>query len=278
MAPVPGGGRRHAPPGRRGAAGHDQRAGAVARAGRLRPARGGVPAAGRAGLLARQPARRLRVLGARGLRAADRAVAVLRLPPPRAAGQGRPLAPSPPGNLRQGAGPAARRGAADRDPAGRGQGGRPVVGLVRRQGRGGMAARHRRRHLRAADRVAAGLRPARAGAAGRAVRRGAVRPRVPRLPGRRHRPGARRGHPGGPGRISPPQLPDQREIPAHAAGVRRRAGGRADPGDARGSRPRGPGQEARRALGGGPIRRHWPKRRPGAAGGTASRCSRRSTH
>ena len=187
--PVPGRGGRHAPPGRRRAAGHDQRAGALARAGRLRAARSGHPAADRAGLLARHQARRLRVLGARGLRAADRAMAVLRLPAPRAAGQGRALAPEPPGNLRQGAGPAARRGPADRDPAGRGQGGRPVVGLVGGQDRGGMAARHGRRHLRAADGLAAGLRPARAGAARGPARRGAVRPRVPGLPGRGSPPG-----------------------------------------------------------------------------------------
>jgi uncharacterized protein YcaQ len=48
----------------------------------------GLPAADRAGVLARRQARGLRVLGARGVRAADRAVAVLRLPAPRAAGQG----------------------------------------------------------------------------------------------------------------------------------------------------------------------------------------------
>src|ERR1035441_8161489 len=106
-------------------------------------------------------------LGAGGLGAADRAVAVLRLPAARAAGPGNPVASQPRRNLRQGPGPAARGGPADRDPARRGQGRRPVVGLVRRQDRSGMAARHRRRHLRPADRLAAGLRPARAGAARR---------------------------------------------------------------------------------------------------------------
>jgi uncharacterized protein YcaQ len=61
-----------------------------------------------------------------------------------------------------------------RHPARRGQGRRPVVGLVRRQDRGGVAARRRRRGLRAADGVAPGVRPARAGPAQRAAGRGSV--------------------------------------------------------------------------------------------------------
>ncbi len=94
----------------------------------------------------------------------------------------------------RGAGAAARRGAADRDPARRGEGGRAVVGLVRGEDRGRVAARHRPGRLRAPRRLAAGLRPARAGRSRAAARPASDRCGVPGLPGRR-RPPARSGWP-----------------------------------------------------------------------------------
>ena len=63
-------GQHHAAPGRCGTARHDQRAGPVAGTGRLRPAGADAARADRAGLLAFQQAVGLRVLGARGVRAA----------------------------------------------------------------------------------------------------------------------------------------------------------------------------------------------------------------
>ena len=70
----------------------------------------------------------------------------------------------------RGARPAAERGAADRDPARRREGGRAVVGLVGGEDRRRVAARHRPGGLRAAHRLAARLRPARAGHPGAAAR------------------------------------------------------------------------------------------------------------
>ena len=193
----------HAAPARRGPAGHHQRARPVTRAGRLRPARPGAAAADRARLLASRPAGRLRVLVPRGLRAADRGVALVRVPPPGAARPGQALASEPRQRLRRGAGPAARRRPAHRHPARRGQEGRPLVGLVRDQDRRRMAAGRRRGHLRPPGRLAAGLRPARAGAARRAAGCRARRRGLPGPPGRRGRPRAGRGHPGRPGRLPP---------------------------------------------------------------------------
>src|SRR6185437_1472824 len=150
-------GERHATPPRRRATGHHQRAGPLARAGRLCPARPGGPGPGRARLLAPAGAWSLRVLVSRRLRAADRGVALLRLPAPRPAGQGPALAPEHPRGLRRGAGPDPVRGPAHGHRAGRGQEGRSVVGLVRHQDRGGVAAGHRRGDLRPPDRLAADL-------------------------------------------------------------------------------------------------------------------------
>ena len=147
----------HAAPGRRGPAGHDQRAGPVARAGRVRPARPGAAAADRAGLLASGPAGRVRVLVTRGVRAADRGVAVVRVPPPAAARPRPALAPESRADLRRGAGPAARGGPAQQHPAGRGQGRRPVVGLVGHEDRRRVAAGRGRGRLRPPGRLAPGL-------------------------------------------------------------------------------------------------------------------------
>ena len=125
----------------------------------------------------------------------------------------------------------------------------------------------------------------------------AVRPRVPCLPGRGDRPGPGRSHAGRPGRISPAELPHQREIPAHAAGRRGRAEGGPDPGHDRGAgsgglagsfglagslRARGALRargtlRARGALRAGPTRRRSRRMASRSAAGTASRCSRRST-
>ena len=155
---------RGAAAGRGGPARHDLRARAVARAGRVRAAR-----AGRAGRRSRRRIGRASkpktfeywahaacILPHRGL-------AVLRLA---AAGDHR-ARPALAQGLRarpasEVLGATARRGAADRDPARRRQGGRPVVGLVGGEDRRRVAARHRPGGLRAAHRLAARLRPARA--------------------------------------------------------------------------------------------------------------------
>ena len=149
---------------------------------------------GRDRLLARDQAEDVRVLGARGLHPAARGLAVLRLA---AARHHRPrpaLAPGQRAGLRRGAGPAARRGAADRDPARRREGGRAVVGLVRGEDRGRVAARHRPGRLRAPRRLAAGLRPARAGRS-RAAARPRSRPTRSAWPTWSGRPPARSGWP-----------------------------------------------------------------------------------
>ena len=145
------------------------------------------------------------------------------------------------GTCAEGAGPAARRGPADRAPSSAGPRRRSVVGLVGDEDRGRVAAGRGRGHLRRGGRLAARLRPARAGAARRAAGRGAVRPGVPGPPGRGGGPGARRGHPRGPGRLPPAAATSPRGA-AHAAGRRLRAGGRAGPGhDRRGRRRASPG-------------------------------------
>ena len=168
----------------------------------------------------------VRVLGARGLHLADRGLAVLRLA---AAGHRRPraaLAQGLRGRLRAGARPAARRGAADRDPARRREGGRAVVGLVGGEDRRRVAARHRPGGLRAAHRLAARLRPAGAGHPEGPDRPRADRRGVPVLPGRDGRQGARRGDPRGLHRVPAAQ----RVRAAHARTARRSTRPRRRPG------------------------------------------------
>ena len=148
---------------RGGPARHDLGPRAVARARRLRAARADRAGGGRGRLLARQQAEDVRVLGARRLHPADRGLALLRLATTGHHRPGPALAPGQRAGLRRGPGAAAGGGAADRDPARRGEGGRAVVGLVGGQDRGRVAARHRPGRLRAPHRLAARLRPARAG-------------------------------------------------------------------------------------------------------------------
>ena len=79
---------------------------------------------------------------------------------------------------------AAGRGPADRHRAGRRQERRPVVGLVRDEDRGRVAAGHRRGGLHRAARLEAGLRPGRARRPGRAAARRPGRRGVPAPAGR----------------------------------------------------------------------------------------------
>ena len=139
-------------------------------------------------------------------------------------------------------------------PAGRGQGGRPVVGLVGHEDRRRVAAGRGRGRLRPPGRLAPGLRPARAGAPRRAARRREDRRGVPGPPGRGGRPGARRGHPGRPDRLPPAARADRRPGRARGTGRRFGAGRRAGPGHHRG------GGQAGARLG-----------RPGRAGRAAAR-------
>ncbi len=136
--------------GQGGAARHDHRARAVARARRVRAAGADRAGRGRGRLLAAQQAHDVRVLGARRVHPADRGLAVLRLATARLRGAGPALAPGQRAGLRRGPRAAARRGAADRDPARRREGGRAVVGLVGGEDRRRVAARHRPGRLRAA--------------------------------------------------------------------------------------------------------------------------------
>ena len=156
-------GARDAAPARRGPARHHQRARPLPRAGGLRPARPRPAGADRAGVLAPAPAGRLRVLVACRLRAADRGMALLRVPPPCPARPRQALASEPPGHLRRGAGPAPGRRPAHGHPARRGQERRRLVGLVGYQDRGRVAAGRGRRDLRAPGGLAPGVRPARSG-------------------------------------------------------------------------------------------------------------------
>ena len=179
---------------------------------------------------------------------------MVRVPPPAAARPRPALAPESRADLRRGAGPAARGGPAQQHPAGRGQGRRPVVGLVGHEDRRRVAAGRGRGRLRPPGRLAPGLRPARAGAPRRAAQRREDRRGVPGPPGRGGRPGARRGHPRRPDRLPPAARADRG--PGRACGTGRRfgAGRRADPGHHRG------GGQAGARLG-----------RPGRAGRAAAR-------
>ena len=169
-APHRGGGRSagHAAPPRRGAAGHDLRAGSLPRAGGLRPPGGDRARPGRAGLLGSEELH-IRVLVARGVRPAARGLAGLRVQAQGPAGEGKALARAPGAgqDLRPRPGPPAQRWSADGERAGRCQEGRTVVGLVRDEDRRRMAARHRRRRLPRAPRLPARLRPGPACSGGR---------------------------------------------------------------------------------------------------------------
>src|SRR3984885_6192898 len=98
-------------------------------------------------------------------------MALLRVPAAGALGPGHALARGARERLPRGPGPAPGRGPAERNPARRGAWRGGVVGLVGDEDRRRVAARHRTGHLRPADRLAPGVRPARTGAPSGAARR-----------------------------------------------------------------------------------------------------------
>ncbi len=140
------------------------------------------------------------------------------------------MASGVPAGVPGGPGPAGRRGTDDRHAAGRREGRRPVVGLVGGEDRRRVAARHRRGGLRPADRLAAGLRSARAGPAGRAAGHRADRRGVRAPPRRRDGQGPGRGHARRPDRLSPAPAPPERQAGPDRVPRRRGAGGGTDAG------------------------------------------------
>ena len=151
--------RHGAPPGS-GPTRHHLGPGAVARVGGLRPPGGDRACTRGAGVLGPEE-RHLRVLVTRRVRAATRGLAGLRVQAPGATRQGQAVACARRArqDVRRGPGPPARRGTADRQRARRRQEGRPMVGLVRGQDRGGVVARHRRGRVPRASRLCPRLRP-----------------------------------------------------------------------------------------------------------------------